>query len=211
MTDESIVAIMLAAGQSSRFGSDKKRFPIDGVPMLQKALSLPLSLGISTLTVLKTEDRDYVEELLADWQHHSKSELCYATTASKGMGNSLSEGVTQLIEKHPNVDGVFIFLADMPRIQTKTILTLLENQNPNKIIVPMCVDKAGKLRQGHPVLFGRRWIPLLRTLHGDAGAKQILRENSQEIVKVVVEDLGILNDYDYPPRSNSHMAQGKEK
>ena len=52
-------------------------------------------------------------------------------------------------------------------------------------------------RRGHPVLFGAGWLPALRALSGDEGARAIL-QTAQRLTLVAVEDPGVLLDVDRP-------------
>lgn len=59
-----IDAIVLAAGNSSRFGADKRIFLVDGVPMLQCAITAIVDAVNSVAVVLKSSDRDALPQLL---------------------------------------------------------------------------------------------------------------------------------------------------
>jgi molybdenum cofactor cytidylyltransferase len=52
-------------------------------------------------------------------------------------------------------------------------------------------------RRGHPVGFGRALLPELLELSGDEGARRILAAASERVVRIDVDDPGILRDVDY--------------
>ena len=197
-----IAAVVLAAGNSARFGSDKRRYRVadnndnnDGnnydndAPLLQRALAKPLSLAVPTYLVLKPADKQRLPALLADYQHHPALTITYAELAANGMGHSLAHGIAQL----PPVDGALIVLADMPWINRRTFEQLIANFAPGKIIVPRY-----QLRDGHPVLFASDWFNELTALSGDTGAKAIIRDHPEQVVYIDVDDEGIARDLDRP-------------
>ena len=182
-------AVMLAAGNSRRFGADKRRYVLGTQPMLQQSLATPLLLNLPTWLVLKPADKNCLPELLADWRTHAGLSVVYAQEAAKGMGHTLAYGVSQLTA----VDGVLVFLADMPWIQARTVEQLMAHFAPGKIIVPRYSG-----RTGHPVLFASHWFDDLQDLRGDRGARDIIRNNADQVVFVDVDDEGVVRDMDRP-------------
>ncbi len=191
-------AIVLAAGSGRRYGGDKRLAPVDGASLLQNALSKPLALGLATTVVLKPDDEPLLSALLGHYKEHQLLKIVYAKDASSGMGHSLAAGVTAILQSPENVDGAFIFLADMPFLEIVTIQTIASRFDFEKIVVPCNVSSEGKRLPGHPVLFGRPWLERLCSLSGDNGAKSILRDNQQDIIYIPVSDKGILLDIDQP-------------
>jgi len=51
-----IRGFILAGGRSSRFGEDKARFPVDGVPMLQRVMAAMIAAG-HTPRIIARDDR----------------------------------------------------------------------------------------------------------------------------------------------------------
>lgn len=185
----SIVAVMLAAGSSRRYGADKRRSQVAGRPLLQQSLSIPLSRGLPTLLVLKPEDELSLEELLGPWYGNDRLTLVYAQQAEQGMGHSLAAAVSAA----GDYEGLLVMLADMPYLRPRTVDRLCDAFAEGAIVVP---QSGG--RQGHPVLFSRRFFPALQQLSGDTGARRVLQENTACIRRVEVQDLGIHQDIDYP-------------
>lgn len=187
-TNPDIVAVVLAAGSSRRFGADKRRHLLGNTSLLQQVVAKPLALGLPTLLVLRPgDDAKALSGALGDG---GQLQFCYARSAAQGMGHSLASAVASL---EANAQGVLVMLADMPWVDLGSIAQLLEHFREDKIIVPSYQG-----HRGHPVLFSSRWFSALQALSGDRGARQILRDNPESVVTVAVDDRAILLDVDLP-------------
>lgn len=193
-----LAALVLAAGSSRRFGSDKRLFNYKGATLLQRSLSIPIELGIGTTLVLKPDDKPLLPSLLGRYSGHALLNIVFAEDALLGMGHSLAAGICSILQSSKRIDGALIFLADMPSLEVNTIKEIVKHFDIGKIVVPSQIADDGKLRTGHPVLFGRRWLKQLRELAGDNGAKELLKKNPQDIINIQVDDRGIFLDIDHP-------------
>lgn len=81
----------------------------------------------------------------------------------------------------------------MPFIETATYTQLLNSLSEDAIVVP---EYRGQ--RGNPVGFGRRWFELLAAATGDVGARRVMREHADSILKLAVEDEGVCRDVDVP-------------
>ncbi|MGG2399404.1 NTP transferase domain-containing protein [Pseudomonas sp. SH1-B] len=180
-----VAALMLAAGYSRRFGSDKRRLQLaDGRSLLSASLALPCALLHEVWLVLRPDD-DATELALP-----AKVRLVQYPTTVQGMGHSLAAGITRL-QTQSSAQAVAIFLADMPHIRRESLEALLARANAGNIVQPSYQGK-----RGHPVLFGRDFWPQLARLSGDAGARALLQENAQAVQLVELDDPGVLQDID---------------
>lgn len=199
-----VVAIILAAGASRRFGSDKRLYAIDGVNLLQRCLAKPLAMNIPALVVLRPSDRHSIKELLGHYSEDPNVELLFANDAEQGMGHSLACAAHYLNgNDHQQRRSCFrepvaalVLLADMPWIKLESIAKIMDAYSANKIVVPTCNS-----HWGHPILFSRRWFGDLAQLAGDRGAKSVLKTNGGALIELEVSDEGIFRDIDEPPSS----------
>jgi molybdenum cofactor cytidylyltransferase len=183
--DNAPTVLLLAAGGSVRFGSDKRSFVLDSKKtLLQQSISQYKDIGLEVFVCLSgRRDDDFLASMLL-----RESVGCLrCSRAAEGMGGTLSEGVSAI----GDVPGILVALADMPGLLSQTVLRILENADSERIVYPVFEG-----RRGHPVLFGRRYLSLLRELSGDAGASKLLRENVENCVPVPVVDPGVLLDVD---------------
>ena len=192
MKDNSIniSAIVLAAGLSRRMGDVQK------LVMLYQAKPL---LG-HMLTSL--EEADLVGKVVAVTGHESDAvrdvcssyavEIAHNKNFKDGLASSIKVGV-QACEA--GSDGILICHGDMPLINQDHIQTLCMafQRNSDKIIIPSFEG-----RQGNPVLWPKSYFSRLKFLKGDQGAKAILQENTDSIIRIDFEDKAIMFDVDDP-------------
>jgi molybdenum cofactor cytidylyltransferase len=141
-----VIAIVLAAGRSQRFGSDKRLTPFaDGETLLSKTLSAMLSDFPHTYLVIKAEDDPHV---LLSQACLNRVQILRAPQANCGLGSSLADAFQML----QNVHGLAaaIFLGDMPLLLSATCQKLITLATAENIVRPRY-----KSQVGHPVIFGQ--------------------------------------------------------
>lgn len=181
-----IVGILLAAGASTRFGSDKLLARLsDGTPVALASARTLLAGTDRALVVLRSE-RSELGELL--YAHGMQPVVCQDATA--GMGTSLACGVKAAAE----ATGWLIALADMPFLRSTTISAVAQAVRAGALIAAPIWNG----RRGHPVGFGRQCYPALATLQGDTGARELLAGYADRITWVPCGDSGIVRDIDLP-------------
>ncbi|CAK15648.1 nucleotidyltransferase family protein [Pseudomonas entomophila] len=182
----SVVALVLAAGQGSRFGGDKRRALLaDGRSLLQHSVERALAVFDEVRVVLRAGER------AEDLGLPTGCRIVVSPEAGLGMGHSLAAGAASL--DNCAAEAVSIVLGDMPWIQARTFRRLIEAASPTAIVVP-CHHQ----QNGHPVLFGRTYWPELTVLAGDQGARSVLQRHRQQMLVVEVDDAGVLRDVDTP-------------
>lgn len=179
-----LTAILLAAGQSKRFGSAKLLHLLDnGIPLgLQAAHNLQ-ALFDEVLVVVNANcsrlQQHYQELGLNSLIHHQ---------AEQGIGSSIAKA----IEHSSPRQGWLIALADMPFIQASSFCAVADALlNGAKLAAP-----SYKGKRGHPVGFARHFKTELMRLNQDQGANQILRKYAPQLQLIPTQDQGILIDID---------------
>lgn len=181
-----IQAILLAAGASRRFGSNKLLAELRGKPLVVRAALNLVAAGAPVLCVVR-DLQGPVAEALGEIPGVAMG-VC--PEAHLGMGRSLAWGVAA----SPAADAWLVALGDMPEVTPDTIRRLLGALRARASIV---APELGGLR-GHPVGFSRRWFSDLVTWDGDQGARGLLARNPQELSRIPVSDPGVLRDFDHP-------------
>lgn len=183
-----VAGLVMAAGRSRRFGRDKRleRLP-DGRTLLQTSLSLARRHFARTFVVIGAEDEP--ERLGLD----ASVEVIRAPAGEPGLGTNIGAAFRHLNSHSVGSVAAAVLLADLPWIKDSTLTTLLEVASESGIHRPVY-----HRRPGHPVLFGRRFWPALARLRGEAGARQLIRENPGAYKPVAVSDPGVLRDIDRP-------------
>lgn len=189
-----VIALVLAAGRASRFGSDKRQALLpDGRNLLQAVLQTQREACDEVLVLLREGDawgQASCAELSVDW--------LAVPDADRGMGRTLAAGLQALVveasaaRRLMKFDAAMVVLADMPSVRPDTVRALIDAFHQEGR--PAWPWHAG--RPGHPRLLPRaNWSTLL-DLSGDEGARH--RLNWSEATRVDVPDGGILLDIDTP-------------
>lgn len=181
-----IVGVLLAAGLSTRFGTDKRLHPLeDGTPMAV-ASARTLRAALPDVIAVVDDMQSEAARLLA------KEGLYIVANprATEGMGTSIACGVA----KDAAAQGWIIALADMPYVPVEVIHALVERLKQGADIVAPVY----RGRRGHPVGFAARHAEILMRLTGDEGARGILAANSATLELVDVREQGVILDIDEP-------------
>jgi len=186
-----IVGILLAAGGSVRFGSDKLIEPLlqaagdcaAGTP-IGVAACRHLGAAVSaTVAVVRPSDT-----VLATMLRDAGARVVECARAEEGMGVSLACGV----QAAPDADAWLIALADMPWIRLSTINLLASALAAGADIVAPSYHG----ERGHPVGFARRHYGALAATTGDEGARAVLLANRATLHLVSTDDPGVVRDVD---------------
>ena len=202
-------AILLAAGASSRFE--------DGHKLLQpfshktssgdaeKALILsslaPVLLAGFAEVIVVTGARSSQLRQVIEQEYPNTDVIRFIENKDYqlGMASSIASGMSAV---SPSIDGVFIFLADMPLLEGEVIeklsITFADTKaagNSGERHMAICRPHY-KGEAGHPVLFGSGHFEALHHLHGDSGAKEIIAANRGHLRLVEVENRSVLVDID---------------
>jgi molybdenum cofactor cytidylyltransferase len=186
-----IRGVLLAAGYSTRFGSNKllhplpAGFPDAGVPIALAAARHIVEALPDSVAVIRPRAQK-LGKMLRD----AGCNTVVCKNAAEGMGVSLAEGVRAAADAH----GWVVALADMPYLRPDTIRTIAKALSEGAAIAAPVY----RGERGHPVGFARRFLDDLAALRGDAGAREILSQHPDWITLYDVDDPGVLRDIDKP-------------
>src|SRR5262249_42057822 len=142
-----IAGILLAAGKSTRMGSNKLLTPIAGKPMIRVSAEALLASSTEPVLVVTGHECERVEEALKGLNVVFTHNPAFAL----GLASSLKAGIAALPR---DADGVVVALGDMPLVAGRHVNRLIAAFNPveqRTIIVPV---HGGE--RGNPVLWGRQ-------------------------------------------------------
>lgn len=192
-TAQSLGAILLAAGGSSRLGRPKQLEVIDGQPLVARQAQLLLHLQPACVVVVTGAVDHEVRQALAglplEFVHHADW--------SRGMGQSIARGIEAMPER---VRGALLLLCDQWRIGQDDLESLIETwtREPHKAVV-----SAWDGASGPPVIFPRALFQRLLTLRGDRGARQLLKRYSGGLERVSMPNAKF--DLDRPGDSDAKL------
>ncbi|QJQ94678.1 MULTISPECIES: NTP transferase domain-containing protein [Halomonadaceae] len=187
-----VVAVIMAAGRSRRFGTADKRMARlpDGRPMLAAVQTLAAEAFDEVRVVLRDDDEVASLSLPTSIGVIRVAMQC---DMQEGLGNSLSAAFTAL-ERDASLDdcvAAAVMLADMPALRSETLQALKAMAARGGILRP-----SHEGASGHPVIFGRRFWQALAGLGGDEGGRSVIRDHCSACRELAVDDAGIHFDID---------------
>ena len=183
-----IVAVVLAAGLSTRMKRPKQTLPIRGNPMLERVLKMFRRSRVDRVVVVLGADAGEVMKGIK----FQREKVVINPEYRAGMSSSLRVG---LGEVEQDAEAVIIALGDQPFVSPNTIDRLLEGHRASKAPVVVPVYRGVR---GNPVLFDRSVFAQLKRIRGDVGAKSVVARNKDRVLQVEVDDSGVLIDVDTP-------------
>jgi molybdenum cofactor cytidylyltransferase len=199
-----VEAIILAAGLSTRMGSDKMALNVSGQTFLNRTLIETLNSKLNQIVVVSRPG--FCLNLV---QHNSDFLKRHVINVSnfwpqEGMSLSIRLGLTQLSAQ---ANAVMIILADQVFLNALLIDMLIEEsfQNSGKIIVPMING-----RSTTPVIFPASFFSELRKISGDKGGREILAANLKMIHVLELGQKYDDTDVDTPEDYSKVISKFKE-
>ncbi|ARN75738.1 nucleotidyltransferase family protein [Oceanicoccus sagamiensis] len=182
-------ALVLAAGYSRRFGSDKKMAILDnGNRMISQTIENIARSKLDYRIVIKPSDSDLLGRLF------DPTTFIIAKHSAKGMGQSITEGLLAIADDYP---ACLICLADMPYILPATYQRIAESIDGYDAVLPFYQGT-----QGNPVAIAKSLYPQFLQLNGDSGGKAIIQSSGVKRYPLHTDDHGILRDIDLPADIN---------
>jgi molybdenum cofactor cytidylyltransferase len=182
--------IILAAGASTRLGRPKQLVLLDGQPLLERVINAALESNLDHIVLVLGSHAAEIKRALGSILDHNKLSILVNPNYHTGMAGSLKMGIRQI----KNVYGAaMIILADHPNVDSGLINHLLARfQATDKAI---CVPTF-KGRRGHPVCLSQKFYADIRSLTGDIGAREILRDHPDQLLTVELDSDRAFMDID---------------
>lgn len=160
---ERIAGIILAAGESKRYGSLKQLTTWAGKPLIRHIVETALRSSLSPLVLVTGAGAQEIEAAVVDLPIIIKHNPDW----KDGQSSSLRVGLDAL---PPDIGAVVFILADQPYLTPSILQALTDRHSVDQspIVIPRVKD-----RLSNPVLFDRVTFQDLRKVTGDLGGKVI--------------------------------------
>jgi molybdenum cofactor cytidylyltransferase len=182
--------IILAAGESTRFGRPKQLLRLNNRCLIEWVLAAALDSKLSRIVLVLGHAHQKILQTLGKKLQHSKLSVEVNRQFKKGQSHSLRAGLSKVKEDFP---AVMFLLGDQPMLNAATINILLERfrTDDKDICVPIYRGK-----RKTPAIFSRRFYTRLMDIQGDTGARQLIDDNPDRVLAVEVDDPICLFDID---------------
>lgn len=189
MVGDHVVLVLLAAGDSRRFGANKLLADFEGKPMYRHIVDeiagiggdvfyrkLVVSQYPEILSRLKEEGYEAIENCRSDL----------------GISHSIHLALGALDGRE---DAVCFAVCDQPGLRGATVCRLVKEwrENGRKIACLSCMG-----RDGNPAVFAREYEQELLRLTGDAGGRRVIRNHPEALWRCEIGDERELEDVDEP-------------
>jgi molybdenum cofactor cytidylyltransferase len=182
-----IAGILLAAGTSSRMGSNKLLFELEGESVLRRAARRALAGGLSPLLVVLGHEADKAFQELDGLPCQWVLNPLYA----KGINFSLKSGV---MEVPPEAQAAVVMLADMPFVTSEMIAGLVARYRETE--APLVISDYEGIN-APPMLYDRSLFRELLAMTGEGCGREVVKRHRQE-AEVVSWPASALTDLDVP-------------
>jgi molybdenum cofactor cytidylyltransferase len=193
----SVAAVVLAAGASSRMGSNKLLAELNGKPMIRHAVEAAIASRADPVIVVTGRDAKDLMAALQDLDIQFTDNPDY----SKGLSTSLRTGINAI----PSAcGGALVMLGDMPGISPGLIDCMIAafDGTDRAIIV---ATRNGQ--RGNPVLWARQFFPQIKEIQGDVGARNLINAYPHAVCEIEAGDDAPLIDIDTPQMLEAYRAR----
>lgn len=182
---ERVAALILAAGEARRFGSQKLLATLRDRPLLQHVLDAANASSLAPIVLVLGADADEIAARVRP----GRALVVRNAEYTSGQASSLRAGLRAVAD----ADAVIVLLGDQPMVTVALLDALAERQRETRAAAVVCAQGA---RRSPPALLHRELWPEVDALSGDVGARKLLARRSDVVVFDVPEGLGDLSDVD---------------
>ena len=183
-----IWAIVLAAGESRRMGTQKLLLPFGETTVVGAVVGTALASRVDRILAVLGADKDAVRQELEPLG----IDLAVNEDYAKGMLSSVQAGFRAL---PADADAAVVMLGDQPFLPARVVDAVVEafRRSGRGIVVP-----AFRGRRGHPVLVDLKYRDEVLALDPADGLRRLMRAHPEDVFEAEVEDANILRDMDVP-------------
>lgn len=212
-----MMVAILAAGKSSRMGRSKQLEPVDGVPMVVKAITTAIQSGVDNLYLVTGAYADEISAMLQKRMlaEHSALRIIHNPHFGDGQSTSVKAMADYLLDENavasgyeqanssrlldtkrstPLVASIIFMPVDQPYLPALLLARLFRLWQRG---IQLAAPSVNNTPRGAPALFDFAFWPHLKEISGDVGAKVILRRFNEQLHTIEVAEKQLL-DIDTP-------------
>jgi molybdenum cofactor cytidylyltransferase len=173
----SSVALILAAGSSSRMKQSKQLLKIEGESLLRKTIGAATDSGVDEVIVVVGANEALHRNEIVD----QKAIIISNPSWLNGMGSSLKCGINFINQHFPSIDFVVVLVCDQPLLTSTHIKNLISQWRSTKspIVASHYSDSPGV-----PVLFQRSFFNEILLVGDEHGAKKLVNQHLSQTILV---------------------------
>jgi molybdenum cofactor cytidylyltransferase len=228
---QNIGAVILAAGESSRFGRPKQLIQFGGQSLVRRIVDAADEAGCSPIIVVVGDDDEKnaiqsphlhplplprgeaipdgtLADLIQCELEQTPAKIVKNRNWRAGIGTSICVGVQGLIDNEPTVETIVLLVCDQPFVDAEVIkkLIALQVQTKRAILASSYSDTLGV-----PALFDRSCFQELLALDDQSGAKKIIFSNRDRVAEFSFPegkiDIDTVEDYEKLTQTGSSRME----
>ena len=210
LPEKPTAGVILAAGQSTRFGKPKQLLKLNDKYLLEWVLDAALGSRLVKVLLVLGYQHQAILSALGEKTRHPDLQIVNNPDYQDGQSTSLQAGLDRVRDKFP---AIMFLLGDQPMLDSQTIDVLLEQFwiSGRDIGVPVFEGK-----RGNPVIFSQKFYGHLPKITGDIGARNIIRDHSKNVKEIEINnplcfmDIDTQSDFDQMVKFLSSAGWRKE-
>jgi molybdenum cofactor cytidylyltransferase len=173
---QSVGAIILAAGESSRLGQPKQLLRFKGKALVHRVVDAANEANCSPIIVVTGNAQSGVKHALRP----TNAVIVENKRWKARIGTSIRAGIRYLTDNAPNAEATLLLTCDQPFVDGDVLsgLSALHSKTGKPIVASAYADTLGV-----PALFDRSTFQELLQLDGDFGAKTIILSNRARVAE----------------------------
>jgi molybdenum cofactor cytidylyltransferase len=175
---QKIGAVILAAGESSRFGRPKQLVQFRGKSLVRRVVDAAKDANCSAIVVVLGSRRDQIERELKE----TAAIVAENEDWRRGVGSSIRVGLESAVNQAPDIEAIVLLTCDQPFLKTDTIERLIAMYEKTKKAI---VASSYSETLGVPALFDRSCFQELLALDDETGAKTIILSNRERVAELL--------------------------
>lgn len=196
-----ICAIVLAAGESRRMGSQKLLLPFGNTTVIGHVVDELLRSDVDAVYVVAGHEGSRIAEQL------SRHTVTVVTNPDYklGMLSSVRCGLQALPQQ---CEKVLVVLGDQPAVTSALVNQMVQSFSATHkgILVPLYRGK-----RGHPVMFSMRYRNEVMASFDNVGLRGLLQAHPDDIFELNVSTPAVLSDMDHPEDYRRELSSFEEK